>query len=184
MFSKPFKWNTIGDKWPCNLERILNSSLLEDGENETRPLNWEGILRRIPCKQAAPYHQWISFLQVSLVDNDQKDLKLHSTNPRGCWDSFIVNISKSMGGLCWWLSGKELTWQCRRPRFGPRSRKFPHSAELLGPWATTTEPVLQHPRAATTEAEVPQGPCSARREVTAAERPVYCTWRVDPTPRN
>ena len=83
LFSKPFKWNTIGDKWPCNLERILNSSLLEDGGSETHPLNWEGILRLIPCKQAAPYHQWISFLQVSLVDNDPEGFEAALYKPEG-----------------------------------------------------------------------------------------------------
>ena len=30
---------------------------------------------------------------------------------------------------CWWLSGKESTWKCKRPRFDPWVRKFPWRRE-------------------------------------------------------
>ena len=53
--------------------------------------------------------------------------------------------------LPWWLSGKEATYQCRRHRFDPWSRRNPHAAEQLSPCTTTTEPVLQSPGVATTE---------------------------------
>ena len=42
----------------------------------------------------------------------------------------------------WWLSGKESTYQCRKLRFDPWSRKIPHASEQLSPCSTTTEPVL------------------------------------------
>ena len=58
-------------------------------------------------------------------------------------------------GLPWWLSGKEFACQCRRRRFDPWSRKTPHAAGQLSPWAATPEPVLSSPGAATTEARMP-----------------------------
>ena len=43
-------------------------------------------------------------------------------------------------GLPWWRSGWESACRCRGHGFGPWSRKIPHAAEQLGPWATITEP--------------------------------------------
>ena len=48
-------------------------------------------------------------------------------------------------GLPWWRSGWESACQCRAHRFEPWSGKFPHAAEQLGPWATTTEPARLEP---------------------------------------
>ena len=39
----------------------------------------------------------------------------------------------------WWLSGKEFACPCRRCGFDPWSRKIPHAAEQLSPYAVTTE---------------------------------------------
>ena len=49
---------------------------------------------------------------------------------------------KQSPGLPRWLSGKESACRCRRHGFDPWSRKVPHAAEQLSPWATSTEPVL------------------------------------------
>ena len=44
-------------------------------------------------------------------------------------------------GLPWWLSGKEVTCQCRRQGFDPWSRKIPHAVEQLSSRAAAIEPV-------------------------------------------
>ena len=56
------------------------------------------------------------------------------------------SLSKSHGaGLPWWRSGWESACQCSRHRFEPWSRRIPHAAERLGPWATITEPACLEP---------------------------------------
>ena len=60
---------------------------------------------------------------------------------------------KSTGlGHPWWYSGQESTCQCRGHRFDRWSRKMPHAQEQLSPCTATTEPMLQSPRATSTEA--------------------------------
>ena len=54
-------------------------------------------------------------------------------------------------GLPWWLRGEESACQCRRHGFDPWFRKILHTVEQLSLRATTTEPVLYTPGAATTE---------------------------------
>ena len=54
-------------------------------------------------------------------------------------NTYLKNLA---GGLPWWLSGKESTWQYRRQGFNPWSKKIPHAMEQLSPSTTTTEPVL------------------------------------------
>ena len=62
-------------------------------------------------------------------------------------------------------------------RFNPWSGKMPHA---VLPCVTTIEPVLQSPRATTTETLEPvlhkRSPCN--------EKPMYCNWRVAPAPHN
>ena len=95
---------------------------------------------------------------------------------------------KTVGVPPWWFSGKESTCQCRRHGFNPWSGKIPHAAEQLSSCATATEPVLQSPGAAPTEAHVPQSPCSTR-EATAmkslrtatGDEPPLATTREKPT---
>ena len=53
--------------------------------------------------------------------------------------------------LPWQLSGTESACQCRIHEFDPGSGNIPHAAEQLSPCATTTEPVLYSPGAATTK---------------------------------
>ena len=48
-------------------------------------------------------------------------------------------------GLPWWRSGWEFACQCREHGLEPWSRKIPHAAEQLGPWATITEPARLQP---------------------------------------
>ena len=48
-------------------------------------------------------------------------------------------------GLHLWRSGWESACQCRGHGFEPWSRKIPHAAEQLGPWATITEPARLEP---------------------------------------
>ena len=45
-----------------------------------------------------------------------------------------------MGGLPWWLSGKESICQSRRHRYDPWFGKTPHTLEQLSSCATTVEP--------------------------------------------
>ena len=67
------------------------------------------------------------------------------------------NTSKNLAkGLPWWLGGKEFACQCRRHRFNPWSGKIPHASERLSTRATTVEPVLWSPGAATTKALAPR----------------------------
>ena len=75
-----------------------------------------------------------------------------------------------MIGFPWWLRGKEFVCQCRRHRFNPWSGKIPRAAWQLGPWATTTEPVLWswEPSYRSPSA---QCPWSATREATTVSSP-------------
>ena len=91
---------------------------------------------------------------------------------------------KILCGLLSWISGGESVCHCRRHGFSPWSGKIPHATERLSPRATTTEPVLQSPGAATTEAYAPWSLCSARettatRSLHTAARvaPALCNWR-------
>ena len=54
-------------------------------------------MRLMPCKQAAPYHQWISFLQVSLVDNDPEALEAALYKPEGPLGQFYSSHMKEHG---------------------------------------------------------------------------------------
>ena len=91
----------------------------------------------------------------------------------------VLNATESfslkwlIGGLSWWLSGKESDCQCRRHGFDPWSRKIPHASEQLSSCLTTSEPVLGSPGTATTEARSPQSLCSTTRKATARGSP--CT---------
>ena len=64
-------------------------------------------------------------------------------------------------GLPWWLSGWESACQCRGHGFEPWSRKIPHAAERLGPWATTAEPARLEP-------------VLRNKRGRDSERPVHC----------
>ena len=91
-----------------------------------------------------------------------------------------IKEKKSNTGLPWWFSGKESACQCRRYKFDSWSMKIPHAAEQLSPRATTTEPVLYHPGAATREATAMRSSHTATRQqppLTATrEKPVQ-QWR-------
>ena len=52
------------------------------------------------------------------------------------------------------------------------SRKIPHDTKQLSQWATSTEPLLWSPRAATTEAQVPRRPCTTKREAITMRSPL------------
>ena len=67
----------------------------------------------------------------------------------------VLDLKCNVLGLPWWLSDKEPSCQCRRHGFDPWSGKIPHVTEQLSPSATTIEPVLKSPGAATTEAHAP-----------------------------
>ena len=64
-------------------------------------------------------------------------------------------IKMSKTGLTWWYSGWESGSQSRGHEFDPWSWKIPHAVKQQSPWASTTEPVLWSPRAASTEAHMP-----------------------------
>ena len=53
-----------------------------------------------------------------------------------------ISLKVCLGGLPWWLSGKESDCQCGRHGFNHWSRKIPHAMEQLSLWAPTTEPAL------------------------------------------
>ena len=56
-------------------------------------------------------------------------------------------------GLLWRLSGKESAYQCRRRGSDPLSGEIPPAAEQLSPGTAATEPTLQSPGSAVTEAQ-------------------------------
>ena len=64
---------------------------------------------------------------------------------------FYFCFKKLKPGLRLWLSGKESACQCRRQRIHPWVRKLPHALEQPSLCATTTEPGLGSPGAATIE---------------------------------
>ena len=57
----------------------------------------------------------------------------------------------------------------------PGPGRLPQAEEKLSLCTRTTEPVLQSPGAAATEASVPESPCSATREATAVRSPTTTT---------
>ena len=94
---------------------------------------------------------WSFSAQYSLrVVAHGHSLKLHQYMPSP------TKFHKFTAGLPWWLSGRETTCQRRRHGFDPWSRKTPHTVGQLSLGATTTEPVLQNPGAATTEPTAPR----------------------------
>ena len=66
-------------------------------------------------------------------------------------------------GLPWQLSGKESACHRRRRRYDPRSGKIPRAPEQLSLCALISEPVLQGPGDATTEAHTPRA-CASQQE--------------------
>ena len=68
-------------------------------------------------------------------------------------------------GLARWLSGEESACQCRRLGFDPCSGNIPHATEQRSLCATTIEPVLLKPGAATSEAHMPYSLCSRAPEL-------------------
>ena len=81
------------------------------------------------------------------------------------------NLKKKIRGLPWWLSGKESACQCRRHGFNPWSWKIPHAMEQQSLCATTIEPVLWSPRAATFE------PLCCNYWSPQAREPMLCNKR-------
>ena len=59
---------------------------------------------------------------------------------------------KTLGGLSWWLSGKECTCQHRKHGYNPQSRRISHATEQLSSCTTTIEPVLYNARTKSTGA--------------------------------
>ena len=85
-----------------------------------------------------------------------------------------ISLKVCLGGLPWWLSGKESACQCGRHGFNPWSRKIPHAMEQLSLWAPTTEPALQSSGATTT------GPLCCHCWNLWAPKPTHCNYRVAP----
>ena len=86
-------------------------------------------------------------LTVCSPHKGQKDLfKYKSKLQLSC-----LKASRGLKTLPWWLRGKEFTCQYRRLGFDPWSGKIPWATEQLGPCATTIEPALWSPGAATIE---------------------------------
>ena len=69
-------------------------------------------------------------------------------------------------GLPWWYNGWQPACQCRGHGFDPWSWWIPRALQQLSLCTTITEPALQSPRAAITEAHAAQSPRSATRETT------------------
>ena len=88
-------------------------------------------------------------------------------------------MQEGLSGLCWWLSGKESTCQCRRCGCDPWSKNIPHAMEQLSPCATTTGPVLQSPGTVTTE-PAHSRVHAPRRRSHHRKKPTPCNWRVSP----
>jgi len=71
---------------------------------------------------------------------------------------------ETWAGLPWWLSGKNICLPVQKTEVrslaqgDPTPREIPHAVELLSPWATATEPVVQSPWATATAAHVPWTP--------------------------
>ena len=74
---------------------------------------------------------------------------------------------------------KNITWH----RLYVESKKNDTALEQLSLHATTTEPVLWNPGAATTEARTPRA-CALQREKPPQEKPLHRNWRVAPAHHN
>ena len=89
------------------------------------------------------------------------------SNSNGTFHRTRTNdLKMCMERLPWWSSGWEPACQCRGPGFNPWSGKIPHAVRQLSPCATTTE------------APVPQSPCTTRNSsplTTVRESPGAAT---------
>ena len=83
-----------------------------------------------------------------------------------CYTYWINNPEPS-----WWLSGIESACQCRRHGFNRLSRMIPHALEQQSLCATTIEPVLWSPGAATIE------PTCYNHWSPQAREPMLCNKR-------
>ena len=98
------------------------------------------------------------------------------------WNSYMVS-----SGFCLWATqiklacdlitevGRCTKEQERKEGGDLRLGKIPHALEQLSPRATSTEPVLQSPGAATAKARVPWSLCSTIKEATAMRSPCVAT---------
>ena len=110
-----------------------------------------------------------------------------------CILATIVDIK-----LRWGLPGdlvvKSPSWQCRRHRFDPWSRKIPHAAEQLSLWATTIEPVpwscnywslrTLKPISATREATALGGLCTSVKVCLSVREKPEQQWRPSTAKEN
>ena len=96
-----------------------------------------------------------------------------------CFQATERRFQNKLGGLPWWFSGKESTWQCRRHGFHSWSGKTPRTLEQLSLCATTTEPVLRNPGATTPEARALRGHAPQQEEPRRREA---CTLQLKSSP--
>ena len=68
-------------------------------------------------------------------NKDLEELKRKQTGTNN-----TISEIKNTLGLPWRRNGWESACWCKGHGFGPWSRRIPHAAERLGPWATTAEP--------------------------------------------
>ena len=154
----------IGDWWEAATQREQRSSMLYDDPEGSEGVRVGGrfkkegkyaYLQLIHCWAAEPTpHCKVIIPQFykALWKENQQDSVTDETEPF----MMIKRVWRLQERLHWWLSGKESACQCRRHRFNPWSpRKIPHAVEQLRVGTTTTE------------AQVPQSPCSSVREATA-----------------
>ena len=144
----------------CHCNKIRKRNKMHTGWKEKIKLNlqqtWlpmKKILRNLPPKpsQTKPKQKQKKLVILELINelikitaykiNIYKSIAFLYTD-HGQVETEIIN---TLPGLPWWRSGWESACQRREHGFEPWSGKIPHTAEQLGPWATTTEPARLEP---------------------------------------
>ena len=95
------------------------------------------------------------------------------TETQRCFRATEWRFQNKLGGLPWWLSGKESTCQCRRHGFHSWSGKIPHTLEQLSLCATLLSLCSRAQAPHLLKPELLE-PMLCNRRSRCNEKPVHC----------
>ena len=162
------QWTNLWRAWRCTWECAAMNS---ENTSVKKDVEWRASQTPSTC----PGGDSLEKLQGAALFVNRK------------WDPVCVSVARdrmkmSGLGLPWWLRSGEFACRCGRHELDPWSERISRAAERLSPSTPATEPVpwaqepqLLKPRAANTEARVPQSPCSSTGEATTVSSPQTAT---------